>query len=87
MKLELNRCLHTYTVNRYCTIPSVFTFDSSSAFTLIPSLGACLFQVSAQERNNAVVIDTLEEELRVANEDKDHDIRLKNDVIRKLQVV
>lgn len=44
------------------------------------------FQVSAQERNNAVVIDALETELRAANEDKDHDIRLKNDVIRKLQV-
>lgn len=43
-------------------------------------------QVSAQERQNAIVIDALEEELRVANEDKDHEIRIKNDVIRKLQV-
>lgn len=42
--------------------------------------------MSAQERQNAGIIETLEEELKVANEDKDHDIRLKNDVIRKLQV-
>ena len=42
--------------------------------------------MSAQERQNAVVINTLEAELNEANEDKDHDIRLKNDVIRKLQV-
>ena len=33
-----------------------------------------------------MVINTLEAELNEANEDKDHDIRLKNDVIRKLQV-
>ncbi|XP_067938209.1 dynein regulatory complex protein 10-like [Watersipora subatra] len=44
-----------------------------------------LSQVSAQERQNAVVIETLEEQLRIANEGKDHEIRLKNDIIRKLQ--
>lgn len=42
--------------------------------------------MAAQERSNATIIESLEEELRQANEDKDHDIRLKNDVIRKLQV-
>lgn len=33
-----------------------------------------------------MIIEKLEEELRIANEGKDHEIRLKNDVIRKLQV-
>lgn len=31
------------------------------------------------------MIEKLEEELNAANEDKDHEIRLKNDIIRKLQ--
>lgn len=44
-----------------------------------------LAQVSAQERNNALVIDKLSAELAAANEEKDAEIRKKNDVIRKLQ--
>lgn len=44
-----------------------------------------LSQVSDRERKNAVVIKKLEADLSVAQEDKDSDIKKKNDVIRRLQ--
>lgn len=43
-------------------------------------------QVSLRERNNAAIIEKLEEELRLAIADKDEEIKKKNDVIRRLQL-
>ncbi|XP_013381737.1 IQ domain-containing protein D [Lingula anatina] len=44
-----------------------------------------LTQVTHQERQNAVLIEQLEGELNVALEDKDAEVKKKNDVIRRLQ--
>lgn len=44
-----------------------------------------LQEISERERYNASIIDKLEKELKVANDDKDDEIRKKNDVIRRLQ--
>lgn len=44
-----------------------------------------LQEISKRERNNASVIDKLETELKAAQDDKDEEIRKKNDVIRGLQ--
>lgn len=44
-----------------------------------------LQEISKRERNNAAVIEKLETELKAAQDDKDEEIRKKNDVIRGLQ--
>ncbi|XP_041348856.1 dynein regulatory complex protein 10-like [Gigantopelta aegis] len=43
-----------------------------------------LKEISKRERNNAVIIEKLEGELKAAIEDKDEEIRKKNDIIRHL---
>ncbi|XP_069135643.1 dynein regulatory complex protein 10-like [Argopecten irradians] len=42
-------------------------------------------EISLRERNNAAIIEKLEEELRAAMADKDEEIKKKNDVIRRIQ--
>lgn len=44
-----------------------------------------LQEISKRERNNAAIIEKLETELKAAQDDKDEEIRKKNDVIRGLQ--
>lgn len=44
-----------------------------------------LQEISKRERNNAAVIEKLETELKAAQDDKDEEIKKKNDVIRGLQ--
>ncbi|XP_045171945.2 dynein regulatory complex protein 10-like [Mercenaria mercenaria] len=44
-----------------------------------------LQEISKRERNNAAIIEKLETELKAAQDDKDEDIKKKNDVIRGLQ--
>jgi len=44
-----------------------------------------LQEISKRERNNAAIIDQLETELKASQDDKDEEIRKKNDVIRGLQ--
>ncbi|KAH3882895.1 dynein regulatory complex protein 10-like [Dreissena polymorpha] len=44
-----------------------------------------LQEISTRERNNASIIEKLEAELKAAQDDKDEEIRKKNDVIRGLQ--
>ncbi|XP_046347833.1 dynein regulatory complex protein 10-like [Haliotis rufescens] len=46
---------------------------------------AYLDEISQRERNNAIVIEKMETELKAASDDKDEEIRKKNDVIRRLQ--
>ncbi|XP_052797931.1 dynein regulatory complex protein 10-like [Mya arenaria] len=44
-----------------------------------------LQEISKRERNNASIIEKLEAELKIAQDDKDEEIKKKNDVIRGLQ--
>lgn len=44
-----------------------------------------LQEISKRERNNAAIIEKLEAELKAAQDDKDEEIKKKNDVIRGLQ--
>lgn len=46
---------------------------------------AYLTEISKRERHNAVIIEKLEAELKEKNDDKDEEIRKKNDVIKHLQ--
>lgn len=44
-----------------------------------------LQEISKRERNNAAIIEKLEAELKAAQDDKDEEIKKKNDIIRGLQ--
>lgn len=45
-----------------------------------------LFQISAQDRHNQLVIERLEAEVDLAVEERDEEIKIKNQVIHQIQV-